>query len=125
MDSPEAIAEIEDVPRPRPRELVRAGLYPPRMRIRRPSEIVASYAASTAATATARFCLGRVPLGAEPLAGFFPDFAVDRWPARAAGKGMTRVALGEGLLRGPPRSRTTSPWLSTLALEVAGPACPP
>jgi capsular polysaccharide export protein len=94
------------------------------MRILRQTEITASYSVPPAATGTARFCLGRVAPGAEPLDAFFPDFAIDRRHVRATRADATFIVLGEGLLRAPPRGRSASPWLSALALKTTGPTSP-
>ena len=72
-----------------------------------------------------RLRLGNTPLPDEAIAALLPDFAIERERhARAAPQGVPFVALGEGLLRAPPRGGGVRPCLSATALAISGPTSP-
>ena len=114
------------------------------MRLLSPAEpsIIASVRPA-AAVGAPRLAVARGPVREAALAGFFSDFTLERgrlcddmtiiaaWAetatlarqrTSAAARGLPFIALGQGLLRTPPRGRLPRPSLSLCAIEIAGPA---
>ncbi len=90
-----------------------------------------------------RLAVRGAPLDGEALAALFPEFAVSpslkapaviavwsgrrgggRLRARATALGIPLLQLGYGILRAPPRSGGSPPWLSVTAARIEGPNSP-
>lgn len=144
MDRHRAIAEIGGATGQPRQDLMQAG-NPAAMRLPGAIETASRRSANPAAAGAPRLTMGRAPLSAEALAGLFPGFAIEQnrqqssggiigaWAgmprserrrSRAASLDLPFAMLGEGLLRPAPRAGRPGPYLSALALEIAGPVSP-